>query len=82
MENTGWQRVEQALTLQIDTGTADEAGVLVALRGMTDEVGRLVDDEQVVVLVDDGEQFFQTQKIKPCRDGWTQIFVLVSSVII
>ena len=81
MRNGGWRGVKQTLTLQIDTGTADEAGILIALRRMTDEIGRFVDDEQVGVFVDDGEQFFQTLKIKPCGQGWTQIFVLIPGVI-
>ena len=48
------------IRIQVEAGAADEAGVFVAFGGMADEVGRLVNDEQVGVLVDDGEQFFQT----------------------
>ena len=46
---------------QINPGAADETGIFVALGGMADEVGGLVDDEQIGVLMDDGEQFFQAR---------------------
>ena len=38
---------------QMDTHPADEAGVDVAFGGVADEVGRLVDDKEFVVFVDD-----------------------------
>jgi hypothetical protein len=41
---------------QMDTHAADEAGVDVALRGVADEVGGFVEDEEFVVLVDDFEE--------------------------
>jgi len=37
--------------LQINPRATDEAGILVALRWVTDEVGRFVDDEQFVIFV-------------------------------
>jgi len=55
------------LPLQINPGAADEAGILVAFGGMADEVGGFVNDEQVGVLVDDVEQFFQVQKLNHGR---------------
>ena len=58
------------LPVEIYPGTADEAGVFIALGRMANEVGRLVDDEQVGVLVDDGEQFFQTAGL---NHGWTRM---------
>jgi hypothetical protein len=48
--------------LQINPRAADEAGILVALRRMADEASGLVNDEQVVVLLDDVEKFFQAKK--------------------
>ena len=50
------------MPFQIDPGAADEAGIFVALGRVADEVGRLVDDEEVGVFVDDGKQFFQARK--------------------
>ena len=47
------------IQLEINPGAADETGIFVALRRMTHKVGGLVDDEQVGVLVDDGEKLFQ-----------------------
>jgi hypothetical protein len=40
---------------------------------MADEVGGLVDDEQVGVFVDDGEQFFQAGNLTTEGHGGTQI---------
>ena len=48
-----------SFTIQIKPRTTDEAGIFVALGGMTNEAGGLIDDEEVSVLVDDGEQIFQ-----------------------
>lgn len=47
---------------QIEAHAADEARILVGFRGMTHEARGFVDDEQVVILVDDWEKFFE-------RDG-------------
>ena len=44
------------LVAEVEAGAGDEAGVFVALGGVADEVGGFVDDEQVGVLVDDGEK--------------------------
>ena len=46
--------------MEIDAGAADEAGVLVAFGGMTNEVGRFVDHKDIGVLVDDVEQGIHT----------------------
>jgi hypothetical protein len=50
------------LPAEINPRAADEAGVFIALGRVTNEVGWLVDDQQIVVFVDDGEQFFQTRR--------------------
>jgi hypothetical protein len=50
-------------SVQIEAGTADEAGKGVALGRMTDEARRFVDDQQAGVFVEDVEQFFQTRGI-------------------
>jgi len=42
--------------LQINSRPADEAGIFVAFRWMTNEVRRLMDDEQMGVLVKDVKQ--------------------------
>ena len=55
------------LRFEIKAGAADEAGVLVALGGMTNQPGRLVDDEEIGVLVNDGEQIFQGDRINRRR---------------
>lgn len=47
----------------METGAADEAGKGVALGRMADQARRFVDDQQVGVLVEDGEQFFQAREI-------------------
>lgn len=47
----------------MEADAADEAGQLALLGRMTDQAGRLVDDQQAGVFVDDGEQVFQTREI-------------------
>ena len=49
--------------VEIYPGAADEAGIFVAFGRMADEVGRLMDNENVGILVDDGEQIFQTAEL-------------------
>ena len=39
---------------------ADQAGIFVALGGMADEAGRFINDQQVVVLINDGKQRIHT----------------------
>ncbi len=56
----------------MDAGAADEAGIFVAFGGVADEVGGFVNDEEVGVFVDDGEQFFQADNILPQRHGETR----------
>ena len=46
------------MLVEINPRAADEAGIFVALGRMTDEVGGLMNDEQIGVLVDDVEKFF------------------------
>jgi len=43
-------------------GAADEAGPLAVLGRMTDEAGRLVDDQQILVLKNDVEQLFHRRE--------------------
>ena len=50
--------------LEVQADAADQAGILVALGGMTDEVRRLVDEQQVCVFVDDLEEFVHS------NGGW------------
>ena len=47
----------------MEAGAADQAGKLITLGGMTDEAGRFVDDQQVGVFVEDGEQVFQAREM-------------------
>jgi hypothetical protein len=47
---------------QMPPHAADEAGIFVGLGWMADESGRFVDDQQFVVFVDDGKQFFQNER--------------------
>ena len=47
----------------MEAGAADEAGEFIALGRMTDQAGRFVDDQQVGVFVEDGEEVFQARGI-------------------
>ena len=48
-------RVGGNRSIQINPHAADEAGVFIALGGMTDQPGGFVDDEQVGVFVENIE---------------------------
>lgn len=47
------------MKVQMQTRAPDEAGHLAVFRGMADEPGGLVDDEQVAVLKNDFKKFIQ-----------------------
>jgi len=58
-----WSRLTPAATVaEVQPGAADEAGKLIPLGGMADEAGRFVDDEQVGVFMEDGQEVFQAQE--------------------
>jgi len=44
---------------EVEADAADEAGIFVALGGMTDQAGGFVDDQEVVVLIYNSEQRVQ-----------------------
>src|SRR6185369_16417774 len=55
--------------IQMQPSAADEAGPLAVLGRMTDEAGGLVDDQQLVVFVDDAEQFFHFRNLFSVQAG-------------
>ncbi len=54
---------------QMQPHPADEAGQLAVLGRMTDEAGGFVDDQQLVVFVDDVEQFFHFRNLSSGQAG-------------
>ena len=55
--------IARGLPFQMNASATDEAGIFVAFGGMANKVGRFVHDENVGILVDDGEQFFQAEGV-------------------
>lgn len=49
-----------ATGFKMQSRAANEAGHFAVLGRMADEAGGFVDDQQIVVLVDDGEQLFHS----------------------
>jgi hypothetical protein len=48
-------------SVQVKAGAADDAGIGVAFGRVTDQARRFVDDQEVGVFVEDGEQVVQTR---------------------
>ena len=57
---------------KVQSRPADQAGVLVRLGGMADQVGRLVDHQQLAVLVNDFEELFHTREASEEGTGFTE----------
>ena len=65
----GFRRVSGRTDLQMQTDPADEAGHFAVLGGMTNQVGGFVHHQQLVVLVNDFEQFFHFRHLSSVQAG-------------